>query len=169
MIQFKHRFPQTLLLACAFIAFSGSASADAMKCIDETGAVTLTDVPCNSSEDTARGSAATKQPPAGIKLLSQARRAAETERVRIFAQKRKMPPTRTFSFDIATSAAAKDSLASIDEASAVLREQALAEQQERPGFWAFFRSESVAEHMKNNFIAYRQPPEKTVIASNASK
>lgn len=141
MNQIQHRFSHTILLACAFIAFTGTANADIVKCIDENGSVLLTDAACNANSTTAGVYGAVNKPAVRTKAAAQQRRFAETERARTNAAKIKLPASRRFALDVATSTAARASLASIDEASALQRQQVLLEQEARPtSAWAFWRS-----------------------------
>ena len=108
MTQMQRRFSCAIMLACTFIAFAGPAKAESVKCTGKNGAVLLTDVPCNA--------VATRQPPLNAKALALERKRAEADRTRINAEKNRQPASRRFSLDVATSAAARDSLTSIDEA-----------------------------------------------------
>lgn len=141
MNQIQHRLSHAVLLACAFIVFTGTAKADIMRCIDENGSVLLTDVPCNADSTSASVYGAVKKPAVSSNASAQQRRFAEAERTRTNAAKIKLPASRRFALDVATSTAARASLVSIDEASALQRQQVLLEQEARPtSAWAFWRS-----------------------------
>ena len=140
MTRTKNRFAKTLLLACALSAFAGVAKADIVKCTNEQGLVLITDVPCKAGTTATSMSVAIKKPPVRTKALAENRRFAETERMRVNAERNKQPASRKFALDVATSAAARASLASIDQAWALQRQQVLVEQEARPSIWNFWRS-----------------------------
>lgn len=140
MIKTGHSLVHTLLFACVLIAFAGSAKAEIVHCIDEYGSVLITDVSCSTGADAARVPAAVKKSPVKLRVLSQKNHFSDAERARGIALRNKPKDTRRFPLDVATSAAAKVAMQSIDEAWALERQQALAEQADRPGFWKFWRS-----------------------------
>lgn len=140
MTQTQHRFSRMILLACAFIAVTGSAKADIVRCIDGEGMVLITDTPCNADATTVRAPSVAKATRTGGKGSPEANRFAAAEQARAAAWANKPAASRKFALDVATLKAAKISMVSIDQASTLERQEALAERATRPGFWELWRS-----------------------------
>jgi|GEM_PF-3478013 len=140
MIKTEHPFVHTLLFACALIAFTGSVKAEIVHCVDESGSVLITDVACSTGADAVHVPDVVKKSSVKIKVLSQVKRFSDAEHARAVASKYRKKDGRRFPLDVATSQAAKASMLSIDQASALEHQQALEEQAARPGIWEFWHS-----------------------------
>ena len=140
MTQIQHRFSRTILLACAFIAVTGFAKADIVRCIDADGMVLITDAPCNADANTVQAPASAKATRSGGKGSPEAKRFAAAEQARTVAWANKPATGRRIALDVATLKAAKVTMVSNDQASTLVRQEALAERATRPGFWELWRS-----------------------------
>lgn len=133
----QHRLAHTIVFAWVLIAFAGSAKADIAQCIDEKGLTTFTDTPCDTDVAAPRVSALINTPAIKTKVSLQIRKFAAAEKARVAAWANKRPLGRRLPVDVATLEAGKVSLVAMDHASALLRQQALAEQGKS---WTFWRS-----------------------------
>ena len=122
----KPQLTRTVFAACLLIAFSVSARAEVVQCIDDTGSVTFTDLPCNADAD-AVPVGAVKTPAAATKGELQARNFAAAEQARTAALAIKHRQKRALSVDAATMGSAKLSLISKDREAVLARQQALAQ------------------------------------------
>ncbi|OGB26757.1 MAG: hypothetical protein A3I66_21610 [Burkholderiales bacterium RIFCSPLOWO2_02_FULL_57_36] len=129
-----------MLLACALIAFTASAKAEIVQCVDEAGLITFTDVPCNADAISVRMPGSIKGSRAGAGDSPQAKRFAAAEQARAAASAGKAANNRRVALDVATSSAARASLLAIDQASTLQRQQASSQQEARRGTWEFWRS-----------------------------
>lgn len=127
----NHQLSRTIFIAGTLIAFAGSAQADVVQCIADTGSVTFTDGPCNP------GSKAFAVGPID-RSATKTRAAALTadlvasEQARAAAQANKQPVKRGLALDVATMENAKSSVIAKDRATALARHQALAQPKSTP-------------------------------------
>lgn len=128
------------LLACMFIAAAGSANAEIVRCIGKNGLVLMTDVPCNTAANTPKAPAAAKAKQAGGRGSPQAKRFAAAEQARAVASANRSAKSRRLPLDVAMMKEARITMLSIDQTSILQRQEALAEQAARPGFWELWRS-----------------------------
>lgn len=125
----QHHFAPAIFVACVLLAFAGSANASIVKCIDKVGAVTFTDVPCNTDADAAHASGTTETVPSaavGINVLPRAENFDAAKEARATARANKPAANRGLSLDVETLKAAKAAMMSADRASALVRQQASA-------------------------------------------
>jgi O-succinylbenzoate synthase len=129
LIMNQHQFAPAVFVACVLMAFAGSAAAGIVKCVDNTGAVTFTDVPCNTDPDAAHAADAIQAAPApaGIKPSLRTGNFAAAEEARVAAWANKPAANRSLARDVATLKAAKAAMISSDSAAALVRQQALAQ------------------------------------------
>lgn len=140
MTQTQHRFARAVLVASVFIAFAAPAKAELVRCVDEAGSVSITDVPCRSGVKAVPARAVPKASTGGGKGSPQAKRFAAAERARAIASANKPANSRRLALDVATLKAARVAMLSNDETSAMKRQEALAAQADRPGVWEFWRT-----------------------------
>lgn len=115
----------TIFIACTMMAFSACADAAVVQCLDLAGVTTFTDAPCKVAEDAARAASAIPNARAKTVTLKTAISVtAENARASAWASKRE--PHRGLASDVATMKAARASMVSMDEATAVARRQSLA-------------------------------------------
>jgi hypothetical protein len=134
----RHYLTYAIFLGCMLVAFTEFASADIVQCIDDTGAVTYTDVPCRNGADAARSSglstpsafSANSAPPARIVAI------ADEPREAVAVMKRMQ--RRGLALDVATLQAARSSMLLTDQASSVLRQQKLASIDQKNQRWFAF-------------------------------
>jgi len=121
----KPHFTHAIVVACMLLAFAGSAAAGILKCTDKAGAVTFTDVPCNADADAAHVSIAIDAAPVKTRVLPLAGNVSAAEEARVTARANKPAANRGMALDVATLKAARASMVSMDQASALVRQQAL--------------------------------------------
>ena len=131
----RHSALRALYLACMLAVSAGAAHADIVKCVDQTGSVTLTDVPCENGIVIARTEPVTADTenalataavesvdvasvlaPA-ISRIAPARAIAAAANSREPARVKRPALTRPFSLDAAMLKAARSSMVMMDEAS----------------------------------------------------
>ena len=118
---FRNAFIAT---AAASFLFAGAAQAEIVKCIDQSGHVTLTDMPCPADAMTAQSSAA-PAPQLGYTTVSTHVIAPPSE-LRRDTWARKAGPDRSKTQDVATLKAARSTMLLMDQASSLMRQQRLA-------------------------------------------
>lgn len=140
MLQFQRRSARILLFACALLAFSGTAQAAIVQCIDAKGSITFTDVPCKADADTVHSYGMREASPLVSGNSMQANHFAAAEQARATASTKRRTAKRRFPLDVATLKAARIAMQSIDHASALVRQQATLDQGARSVPWEFWRS-----------------------------
>lgn len=133
-----HFLIRSALLGCMLTALSGLAMADIVQCIDETKSITYTDIPCQDGTVAAHGAASAKSSAASATTLSRAATFAAAGKVREAALQKKPLQHRNFALDVATLEAARSSMASMDEASSLLRQQKVASLDQKDQHWFNF-------------------------------
>lgn len=135
---------RTILLACILAACAGFARADIVQCVDESGTVSYTDVPCQNDADVTRAPVLSKPTavriPLRIPLPSVSGRFATAEKARKAASAKKHASKRRLAIDVETLKGAKSSALLTDQASFLLRQQKLAalEQDQKGRRWFDF-------------------------------
>jgi len=109
------------------IGFSVSARAEVVQCIDDTGSITFTDLPCNADADAVPVAGPIRTPTATTKAGSQGANFAAAEQARMAAIAIKQKQKRGLAVDVATMETARLSLIAKDREAALARQQALAE------------------------------------------
>jgi hypothetical protein len=141
LIMTRHQLASTIFVAWVLIALPASVSAEIVQCSEQTGAVTFTDAPCKSQAVVQRVDDTIPTVAARTKASLQQTNFAAAEKTRAAASTNKRTPYRRLAVDVSTLKAAKVSLVSMDDASALVRQQALAEEKDRAEkSWAFWRS-----------------------------
>lgn len=121
----KPQLTRTVFATCLLIAFSVSARAEVVQCIDDTGSITFTDLPCNADADAVPVAGAISTPAPATKAALQARNFAAAEQARTAALAVKQKQKRGLAVDAATMETAKLSLIAKDREVALSRQQAL--------------------------------------------
>ncbi len=116
-------FTRSLLAAGALITFTGMVQADIVQCIDVDGAVTFTDRACHTAAETVQRADTPYALPLETPASPAAQYFAAAEAARASTWVIKPASQRSLALDVATLKAAKDSLTSIDVASALVRQQ----------------------------------------------
>jgi hypothetical protein len=141
LIMTQHQLASTIFVAWVLIALPASASAEIAQCVEENGLLAFTDAPCKTEAATPRVSGSVPTPAVRIAASPQQVNFAAAEKTRAAAWTNKRTPDRRLALDVATLKAAKVSLVSMDDASVLVRQQALTDLRDRAGkSWAFWRS-----------------------------
>jgi hypothetical protein len=141
LIMTRHQLASTIFVAWVLIALPASVSAEIAQCSEQTGAGTFTDAPCKSQTVVKRVAYTIPASAARIKASPQPMNFAAAEKTGTAASTNKQAFHRRLAVDVSTLKAAKVSLVSMDDASALVRQQALAEEKDRAEkSWAFWRS-----------------------------
>jgi hypothetical protein len=141
LIMTRHQLASTIFVAWVLIALPASVSAEIAQCSEQTGAGTFTDAPCKSQTVVKRVAYTIPASAARTKASPQQMNFDAAEKTRAAASANKRTPHRRLAVDVSTLKAAKVSLVSMDDASALVRQQALAEEKDRAErSWAFWRS-----------------------------
>jgi hypothetical protein len=133
-----HYFTHTIFLGWILVVFAGFARADTVQCVDETGTVTYTDVPCENGADAARASALTDSSPVRAKVSSPAGTFTAVGEARESAWVKKPASNRKLAPDVATVKAARSSMLLMDRAASLLRQQKFAALDLRSQRWFDF-------------------------------
>jgi hypothetical protein len=137
----NQQFAATIFAACVLTASAGLAQADIVQCIDAEGVETFTDRPCEADADTARAFAPTKTSAVKATVSRRAVQVSAAEKARATTWTNKPATNRGIARDVATMEAARLSMASMDQASALLRQQALLQPKDNAGMrWTFWRA-----------------------------
>ena len=120
-----HHTLRNTVFAFAALLFSAVAQADVVKCVDQSGHVTLTDMPCPDDAWTAQSSAPVAPPPVMGKASALHVIASGSENRRD-SWVRKSGPDRSQTLDVATLKAARISMQVMDQAASLMRQQKLA-------------------------------------------
>lgn len=140
MLQFQRRSARILLFIGALLAFSGTAQAGIVQCIDAKGSVTFTDVPCKADSDTVPSFGMIEASPPVPGNSMQTSRFVAADQARATASTKRHTTKRRLPLDVATLKAARIAMQSIDHASALIRQQAMLDQGTRFAPWEFWRS-----------------------------
>lgn len=135
----KYKPVLAVAVTCMLIAFAGSAKSDIVQCIDSEGAVSFTDLSCVSGSQKL-AVAPFKSLPVPLVQASASPVKATLKSTGLELQVKNNAGARTFAVDATTMSAAKASMVSLDLASDLARQQALADKAMRSGSWAFWRS-----------------------------
>jgi hypothetical protein len=122
----KHQLSRTMFIACTLIAFAGSAQADVVLCIADTGSVTFTDGPCDPGSN-AFSAGPIDRSATKIRAAALSADLVAAEQARAAAQANKQPVKRGLALDVATMEHARSSVIAKDRATALARRQALAQ------------------------------------------
>jgi len=135
----RHQHVLAIFVASVLLVDAGAASADIVQCTDAVGSVTFTDVACKTAADAARASGASETMSGNIKILSSTGNPHAVKQVHGAKRERESTRHRRSTLDMSTVRAAKVSLLAIDEASALIRQQALARRSARAkSGWTFW-------------------------------
>ena len=128
----KRQLTRTVFAASLLIAFSMSARAEVVQCIDDTGAITFTDLPCNADANAVPVPDSIKTPTVATKAGSHGGDLAAAEQARTAALAIKQRQKRGLAIDAATMEAAKLSLIAKDREAALARQQAMDQPRNKP-------------------------------------
>jgi hypothetical protein len=117
---------RTIALGCMLVVFAGFARADIVQCVDDTRAVTYTDIPCRNGDDAARVAVLINPSAAGAKVAPSKRTFAAPRKVREAISVKKRESNRGLALDVTTLKAARSSMLLNDQESYFLRQQKLA-------------------------------------------
>lgn len=123
----SHPLNRTIFAACMLIALAASARADVVRCIDDTGAVTFTDLPCKSDSEAVAVPSLAGDSAVTTKAALQGEKLAMAEQARAAAWAAKPKPARGLALDAATIETARLSMIAKDHAAALARQQASAQ------------------------------------------
>lgn len=125
----KHPLIRTVFAATLLMAFSVSARAEVVRCIDDTGSITFTDLPCDGDADAVPVAVpgSIKAPTATTRTGSQPASFSAAEQARAAALAIKHKQKRGLAVDVATMETARLSLIARDREADLARQQALAQ------------------------------------------
>jgi hypothetical protein len=132
-------FLQKILFACLMVVCGGQVKAETVKCVDDSGSVTYTNLPCQSDADAARGislnssNEVKERPMVPVRVFALGWEAREGAAVKLRIAKRRV------SLDVNTVKAAKFSTMEMDKATPVLQQRNLVALDLRNPGWFDFR------------------------------
>lgn len=130
--------PSLYIAGCLLVLAAGSANAEVIRCADNTGAITYTDVPCIPESQKAKVPSVMPISTAG-KLIPGKEKFAAAEKARSGAARNNISSGRIYSLDEKMVRGAKASSDTMDIASELARQQASAERALHANRWAFWR------------------------------
>lgn len=126
LIMTRNYITRTIFVSCMLVVIAGFAKADIVQCVDDTGTITYTDVPCQIGDDVAQTSALANSSAISPKVSSRADIFVTAGAARKATWGNKSAINRTLALDVVTLKAARSSMLLMDQASSLSRKQKLA-------------------------------------------
>lgn len=135
----RHYFTPAPFLACLLFLLVGLAKAGITQCVDEAGAVTYTNVPCENNTGDTQASALRNPPTIAPKVAPVSEISIDGDDTRRSTWATMRANTRSVTLDVETMKAARSSLLAMDQASHLLRRQEVLALDQRNRNWFDFQ------------------------------